>query len=75
MKGPLFSTVHPDDLVWTIEDGCLLDIVLSKTSPITKNEVWEALLEGGGFQPDPLTFHEMRKKLDLEHFQLEVGSI
>ncbi|KAJ1530387.1 hypothetical protein ONE63_005296 [Megalurothrips usitatus] len=70
-KGNLFSPVHADDCVWTIEDGSLLDIVLSKTDTFKQDAIWESLLEDGGYKPEPLVFHEMRKKLDLERFQLE----
>ncbi|XP_052126801.1 nudC domain-containing protein 2 [Frankliniella occidentalis] len=69
--GTLFQTIHVDDSVWTIEDGCLLDIVLSKSNTFKQDEIWESLMEDGSYKPDPLVFHEMRKKLDLERFQLE----
>lgn len=72
LQGDLFKAVHADDSVWTIEDGCLLDIVLSKSDTFKQDEIWESLLNDDRFKPDPLTFHEMRKKLDLERFQLEV---
>lgn len=72
IQGKLFGTVHSDDSVWTIEDGCLLTIVMSKANYEKKEEIWEALLHDGHYQPDPPTLHEMRKKIDLEKFQLEV---
>lgn len=34
------------------------------------DEVWPSLLEGE-FRADPLTLHEMTKKIDLEKFQIE----
>uniref|UniRef100_A0A1B6EC06 CS domain-containing protein n=1 Tax=Clastoptera arizonana TaxID=38151 RepID=A0A1B6EC06_9HEMI len=71
IKGKLFGSVHCDDSVWTIEDGCLLNIVLSKAQYEKKEDIWEALLQDGSYQPDLLTLHEMRKKIDLEKFQLE----
>ena len=36
----------------------------------TKDECWLSLLKDQ-FYPDPLILNEMRKKLDLERFQLE----
>uniref|UniRef100_A0A1B6JK04 CS domain-containing protein n=1 Tax=Homalodisca liturata TaxID=320908 RepID=A0A1B6JK04_9HEMI len=71
LKGQLYKTVHPDDSVWTIEDGCVLDIILSKAEYEGKDTLWEALLKDRSYQPDPLTLHNMRQKLDLEKFQLE----
>lgn len=29
-------------------------------------------MEDGSFKADPITYHEMRKKMDLEKFQIEV---
>ncbi|XP_066999657.1 nudC domain-containing protein 2 [Anabrus simplex] len=69
--GNLFGTVHADETVWTIEDGKVLTIVLAKANHSLKEEIWESLLENHGFQPDMLTLHEMRKKFDLEKFQIE----
>ncbi|XP_034246953.1 nudC domain-containing protein 2-like [Thrips palmi] len=71
IKGNLLKAVHGDDSLWTIEDGSILDIVLSKSDTFKQDEIWESLLEEEGYKPDPLTLHEMRKKLDLERFQLE----
>lgn len=71
-QGNLFHAVHGDDSIWTIEDNSLLDIVLSKADTYKQNEIWESLLEDQ-YKPDPLVLHEMRKKLDLERFQIEVG--
>ncbi|XP_054285380.1 nudC domain-containing protein 2-like [Macrosteles quadrilineatus] len=70
-KGHLYKPIHPDDSVWTIEDGCTLNIVLSKAEYDQKDTLWESILKDGSYQPDPLTLHEMRKKLDLEKFQIE----
>ncbi len=36
-----------------------------------KDSCWTSLLSGGAFPADALTAHEMRKKLDLERFQME----
>lgn len=70
-KGRLYSAVHADETVWTVEDNKLLNIVLAKADVSLKDEIWESLLEGGVYQPDPFTLHEMKKKLDLERFQIE----
>lgn len=61
--------------MWTIEDGCILDIILSKAEYQGKDTLWDSLLKDGSFCPDPLTLLEMRKKLDLEKFQLEASKI
>ena len=59
-----------DESTWTIEDQKLLRIQLTKTGDKTKDECWLSLLKDQ-FYPDPLILNEMRKKLDLERFQLE----
>ncbi|KAG8224817.1 hypothetical protein J437_LFUL002263 [Ladona fulva] len=69
-KGKLFGTVRSDEMVWTIEDGNKIWIVLTKVSQIRKDEVWGSLLKDN-YAADPYTLHEMRKKLDLEWFQIE----
>lgn len=72
-QGNLFRKVHADETVWTLEDNCtLLNIVLAKTDFVKKEIVWEALMEDGTYKADPITYHEMRKKMDLEKFQIEV---
>lgn len=72
-QGKLFRTIHADEAVWTIEDNSsLLSIVLPKADFAGKEIIWEALMDSGQYHADPLTFHEMRKKLDLEKFQIEV---
>jgi hypothetical protein len=65
--------VHPDETVWTVEDNKLLNIVLAKADVALKDEIWESLLEADMYKPDPFTLHEMRKKMDLERFQIEVS--
>lgn len=65
--------MHPDETVWTVEDNKLLNIVLAKADVASKDEIWESLLEADMYKPDPLTLHEMRKKMDLERFQIEVS--
>jgi len=59
-----------DESTWTIEDRKLLMIQLVKADERTKDHCWLSLLEAE-FTPDPITLSEMRKKLDLERFQLE----
>lgn len=50
----------------------MLNIVLPKADYSAKEIIWEALLADGQYKPDPITLLEMRKKIDLEHFQIEV---
>ncbi|XP_050543633.1 nudC domain-containing protein 2-like isoform X2 [Daktulosphaira vitifoliae] len=72
-SGNLYRKVHADETVWTLEDNCtLINIVLTKADYIKKEIVWEALMEDKSFMADPLTFIEMRKKMDLEKFQIEI---
>lgn len=72
-QGNLFRKVHADETVWTIEDnGTLLNIVLAKADFVKKEIVWESLMVDGSFRADPITYNEMRKKMDLEKFQIEV---
>lgn len=51
-----------------------MNIVLPKADYSKKEIIWEALLGDGQYRPDPITLIEMRKKIDLEHFQIEVFS-
>ena len=60
-----------DESTWTIEDRKLLRIQLVKADERTKDQCWLSLLENQ-YQPDAFVISEMRKKLDLERFQLEV---
>lgn len=46
--------------------------MLTKADYVKKEIVWEALLEDGSYRADPITYQEMRKKMDLEKFQIEV---
>ena len=70
-KGKPFDVVVEDESTWTIEDRKLIRIQLIKAFHKTKDLCWLSLLENQ-YQPDPVTLHEMRKKLDLEQFQKEV---
>lgn len=72
-QGRLYRTVHVDETVWTVEDNKMLNIVLAKADVTLKDEIWESLLEGDMYKPDAFTLHEMRQKLDLERFQIEVS--
>ncbi len=54
-----------------MEDRRLLRIQLAKANP-RKDSCWMALMADMRFAPDPVMAHEMRKKLDLEQFQMEV---
>ena len=60
-----------DESTWTVEDQKLIRIQLIKAHHGTKDLCWLSLLEGE-YQPDPIALNEMRKKLDLEKFQIEV---
>lgn len=69
-EGPLFGVVRSDDSIWTLEDKKIVHIALTKADACSKETLWEGLLKDN-FLADPWTVHEMRKKLDLEHFQIE----
>lgn len=68
--GPLYAVVRADETVWTLEDKKILHIAMTKADACSKETVWEGLL-ADNFVADPWTVHEMRKKLDLERFQIE----
>ncbi|XP_047477580.1 nudC domain-containing protein 2-like [Penaeus chinensis] len=70
IEGSLFAVVRTDETIWTIEDKKILHIALTKADACTKETVWEGLLKDD-YLADPWTLHEMRKKLDLERFQIE----
>ncbi|MPC12705.1 NudC domain-containing protein 2 [Portunus trituberculatus] len=70
-EGTLYGVVRADETVWTLEDKKLLHIAMSKADACTKENLWEGLLSDR-FLADPFVLLEMRKKLDLEHFQMEV---
>jgi len=69
-EGKSFGTILVDESTWTIEDKKLLTIQLVKADERTKDQCWLSLLENQ-FIPDAFVLNEMRKKLDLERFQLE----
>ncbi|KAG7173294.1 NudC domain-containing protein 2-like, partial [Homarus americanus] len=68
--GKLYAVVRTDETVWTLEDKKILHIVLSKADACSKETLWEGLL-ADDFLADPWTAQEMRKKLDLERFQID----
>lgn len=70
-QGSLFAVVRTDETIWTIEDKKILHIAMTKADACTKETVWGGLLKDE-YLADPWTLHEMRKKLDLERFQIEV---
>ena len=65
------ETIIEDESTWTIEDQELLRIQLVKMDERSKDTCWLSLLKDQ-YQPDPYLLNEIRKKLDLERFQLEV---
>eukprot|EP00095_Tigriopus_kingsejongensis_P005188 maker-scaffold321_size207582-snap-gene-1.26 protein:Tk05188 transcript:maker-scaffold321_size207582-snap-gene-1.26-mRNA-1 annotation:"domain-containing protein 2" len=68
-EGEPYDTVLEGECIWTLEDNKLLRIQLVKANP-RKDHCWTSLLQGA-YQPSPSIIHEMRKKLDLEQFQIE----
>ncbi|XP_063603671.1 nudC domain-containing protein 2-like [Penaeus indicus] len=70
IEGSLFAVVRTDETIWTIEDKKILHIAMTKADACTKETVWGGLLKDD-YLADPWTLHEMRKKLDLERFQIE----
>lgn len=55
-----------------IEERKKILILLEKAEKFEHENIWPCLLEGQ-FMADPLTQIEMKKKLDLEKFQIEVN--
>uniref|UniRef100_A0A2R5LMP6 Putative nuclear distribution protein nudc n=2 Tax=Ornithodoros turicata TaxID=34597 RepID=A0A2R5LMP6_9ACAR len=70
-EGNLCRTVVADECTWTIEEQERVTLLLVKSEPASSEKVWESLLEGRVYAPEPVVMHEMMKKLDLEKFQLE----
>lgn len=64
--------VRADEALWTLEDKKTVHIVMTKADACSTETAWESLLKDD-FLADPWTFHEMKKKLDLERFQIEVS--
>lgn len=55
------------------EERKIIYILLAKVDLPEKEVIWESLLKGGQYAPNPLEEMEMRKKLDLERFQLQAS--
>ncbi|XP_053644843.1 nudC domain-containing protein 2 isoform X2 [Cherax quadricarinatus] len=72
-EGRLYAVVRADETVWTLEDKRMLHIAMTKADACSKETLWEGLLTDN-FLADPWTILEMRKKLDLERFQIESGT-
>lgn len=68
-QGDFCQPVLADESTWTVEDRKLLRILLVKSGG-GQVEFWPSLLVGQ-YAPDPLTLLRMRKKLDLERYQVE----
>lgn len=68
-KGKLFGTTVADEGTWTLEDKCLIRIVLMKTNREAGN-CWASLLEGQ-YCADAWVQDQMQRKLTLERFQRE----
>lgn len=71
------DVVHGDEIIWTLENnGTLLNIVLPKAEFKGKEQIWNSLFVNSkeNYATDPTIFHEMKKKMDLEKFQIEVNA-
>ncbi|XP_028816334.1 nudC domain-containing protein 2 [Denticeps clupeoides] len=68
-KGKLFGTTVEDEATWTLEDKCLIRIVLMKANREAGN-CWGSLLDGQ-YSADPWVQDQMQRKLTLERFQRE----
>lgn len=69
-KGRLFGATVSDEATWTLEDKCLIRIVLMKTNREAGN-CWSSLLEGE-YCANAWVQDQMQRKLTLERFQREV---
>lgn len=73
-NGKLFDIVHGEEIIWTLESsGTVLNIVLTKAEFKGKEQIWSSLFVDSkeNYVADPLVLHEMKKKMDLEKFQIE----
>lgn len=68
-QGQLFSCIHVDESMWSLEDGNLIRILLSKAK---SSDVWPSLMADGRYAASPQVLMEMKKQADLELFQLQV---
>uniref|UniRef100_A0A3Q2T5F9 CS domain-containing protein n=1 Tax=Fundulus heteroclitus TaxID=8078 RepID=A0A3Q2T5F9_FUNHE len=71
VKGRLFDVTVSDEATWTLEDKCLIRIVLMKTNREAGN-CWSSLLEGE-YCANAWVQDQMQRKLTLERFQREVS--
>ncbi|XP_077464651.1 nudC domain-containing protein 2 [Stigmatopora argus] len=69
IKGRWFGTTVSDEATWTLEDKCLIRIVLMKTNREAGN-CWSSLLEGE-YRANAWVQDQMQRKLTLERFQRE----
>ena len=69
-QGEPLGPILTDETIWTLEDKKVVEISLTKAN-LKKGEAWNSLLKNQ-YVPDAETLHEMRKKIDLEMFQIEV---
>uniref|UniRef100_A0A3Q2PAK0 CS domain-containing protein n=1 Tax=Fundulus heteroclitus TaxID=8078 RepID=A0A3Q2PAK0_FUNHE len=70
-QGRLFDVTVSDEATWTLEDKCLIRIVLMKTNREAGN-CWSSLLEGE-YCANAWVQDQMQRKLTLERFQREVS--
>ncbi|XP_037116860.1 nudC domain-containing protein 2 [Syngnathus acus] len=69
IKGKFFGATVSDEATWTLEDKCLIRIVLMKTNREAGN-CWSSLLEGE-YSANAWVQDQMQRKLTLERFQRE----
>ncbi|TNM98688.1 nudC domain-containing protein 2 [Takifugu rubripes] len=69
IKGKLYDKTVSDEATWTLEDSCLIRIILMKTNREAGN-CWTSLLEGE-YCANAWVQNQMQKKLTLERFQRE----
>ncbi|XP_053736068.1 nudC domain-containing protein 2 [Synchiropus splendidus] len=69
IKGKLFGTTVSDEATWTLEDKCLIRIILMKANRDAGN-CWSSLIEGD-YCANVCVQDQMQRKLTLERFQRE----
>ncbi|KAM9833402.1 nudC domain-containing protein 2 [Syngnathus typhle] len=69
IKGRFFGATVSDEATWTLEDKCLIRIILMKTNREAGN-CWSSLLEGE-YSANAWVQDQMQRKLTLERFQRE----
>lgn len=69
-KGALYKPIRVQESTWSLEERKTILILLEKAEKYENENIWPSLLEKE-YSADPLTQHEMLKKLDLEKFQTE----